>query len=131
MARDLDYIDRDNFPKNPGDRGYGHGDNVTLDLVKGDKSSVSYETSLSAGQFVNLDGEGGVYRPSVPDNSDDPLTYDAILAHDAENVGDDAGVHLRGDIRAVEEPVNGTNGPTDVRWDVIDAVDGDFIVALR
>lgn len=106
MARDLAYIDRDGMPKNPGDRLEGHGDSPTYELVEGSEGAVNYESSVSAGEFVNFDGEGGIYRPSTVDNADDPLEYDAIVQHDAE-LGDHIAVHQRGEVRAAEKPGHG------------------------
>lgn len=128
MARNLAYIDRDGLPKNPGDRLEGHGDSPTYEFKQG-TAAVSYDTSISAGQFVNFDGDGGIYRPSTVDNATDPLEYDAIVQHDAKE-GDDVAVHQRGEVRAAETPDNSqVSGPI---WPTTRTTpNGDPIVLIR
>lgn len=132
MARDLAYIDREGMPKNPGDRLEGHGDSPTYEFVEGSNGSVSYESSVSPGEFVNFDGEGGIYRPSTVDNADDPLAYDAIVQH-AAGLGDDVSVHQRGEVRAAESPGHGAAShpvwPTTRRADP--SGDDDPVVLIR
>ena len=101
-------LDRGEHPKNAGDRAYGHGDTVTLELVSAD---------VEAGDFVKLVGDGTV--DGEPADSE----YDAVAKHSAES-GDDLAVHLRGVVR-----VGGS--ATDSDWPVIDTVDGDDLVVLR
>ena len=119
-------IDRGENPKNPGDRGFGHGDQVTLEY----NESPGGPAELEAGYFVNFDGEGGVYRPE----DDVDLTYDGILKHDAED-GELVTVHVRGAIRSGEYPAHDADGPApelDAEWPVITALDDDdYLIALR
>lgn len=113
-------IDRGENPKNPGDRGFGHGDQITLDFhADGD----NLENEAESGYFVNFDGEGGVYRPVDPDDSDNPLEYHGVLKHDVED-GEKVTVHVRGAIRVAEDPGE--------EWPVITALDDDdYLIALR
>lgn len=126
MVYDLDAegnIDRGDNPKNPGDRGYGHGDQITFEFVEGDDGTVSYDSDVNAGLFVNFDGDGGVYRPSTIDNADDPLAYDGVVKHSA-SLGDDVTVHVRGAPRVAEDPTD--------EWPVLkDFGDGEYLIALR
>ena len=80
-------LDRGEHPKNAGDRAYGHGDTVTLELVDAD---------VEAGDFVELPGDGTV--------SGDGAGDDAVAKHGAE-VGDDLAVHLRGVVSGSDWPV--------------------------
>jgi len=99
-------LDRGEHPKNAGDRAYGHGDQVTLELVNAD---------VEAGDFVNLVGDGTV--------DVDDTEYDAVAKHSAES-GDDLAVHLRGVVRVGEDPTG--------EWPVVDDYDGDgWLIVLR
>lgn len=90
------------FPKNPGDRAYGHGDEVTLELTG----------SASAGDVVTLNGDGTV----TPGGGDE----DGVTMIGGDS-GDHVTVHLQGVVR-----VNG--GASSLP--VVDTVDGDDIVLL-
>ena len=105
-------LDRDEHPKNAGDRAYGHGDTVTLELAGDD--------DVEGGDFVDLVGDGTV---DADPNGDGSLEYEAVAKHGAE-VGDDLAVHLRGVVR-VGEDASGSD------WPVIDDVDGDDLIVLR
>lgn len=115
-------LDRGEHPKNAGDRAYGHGNEITLELVEGDTADP-YDSSVAKGLFVNLDGDGGVYRPTDGAGAaNDPLEYDAVLKHSAE-LGDEVTVHLRGAQRVAE---------TQDVWPVVEGYDnGDELIVLR
>ena len=122
-------IDRDDHPKNAGDRGFGHGDSITLELgdgsASGDTAAGGYVSSVSAGEFVDLNGEGGVYRASTVDDTDEPLQYEAVAKHDAD-VGDDLTVHLQGAVRVSEDPT------ADADHKILDSYsNGDYLVLLE
>lgn len=113
-------IDRGENPKNPGDRGFGHGDQITLefDVADPEDADLNEDGKLPAGYFVNFDGDGGVVRQDV-DN------MDAVLKHDAEP-GELVTVHVRGAIRVAEDPA------AETEWPVITALDDDdYLIALR
>lgn len=103
-------------PKNPGDRAYGHGDEITFELASAD-SDTNADGELPRGYFVDFNGDGTVTRlADMPTNGN----YDAVLKHTAAP-GDDVTCHLRGAVRVAE---------TGHGYDVIDTVDGDEIVQL-
>jgi len=113
-------IDRGENPKNPGDRGFGHGDQITLELVS---EGENLADEVDAGYFVNFDGEGGVYRPVDADDEETPLEYHAVLKNSAE-AGELVTVHVRGAVRTAEDPLE--------NWPVITALDDDdYLIALR
>ena len=119
-------IDRGDHPKNAGDRGYGHGDEITLELTAlDDAESAVTDGELPKGYFVDFDGQGGVERVGGADDTDDYAgtgAFEAVLKHSAE-VGDEVTVHLRGAQRVAEAQ--------DV-WPVLDTYDGgDELIALR
>ncbi len=91
-------------PKNPGDRGFGHGDTVTLEVGTQGYDSASYETDddgtyIPAGSWIRLEGDGTI-RIYDDDGSGGSGTtqFDGVIKH-KRYVGDDASVHLQGVVR--------------------------------
>lgn len=114
-------------PKNPGDRAYGHGDTVTLDIgAVPDSELVNGE--LPEGYFVDLDGTGGVTRPGDGTDTGDYAStgnFEAVLKYPVDPaVDDEAVVQLRGCVRAAESG----HGHDVVRADF---GDGSELIVLR
>jgi len=111
-------IDRGEHPKNPGDRAFGHGDQVTLELELEDSEDehLDEDGKLPAGYFVNFTGNGSVKRETSEPNSD------AVLKN-ATAEGELGTVHIRGAIRTAEDG--------DGEWPTIDEFDDGYLLALR
>lgn len=129
-SRDLSKgsIDREDHPKNPGERALGHGDSMTLELADGSASGGTaldgYVSSIAEGEFVDLNEQGGVYRPSTIDDTDEPLQHEAVAKHSAD-LGEEVAVHLQGVIRVREYP-------DDADHKVLDEYpNGDYLVLLE
>lgn len=75
-------------PKNPGDRAYGHGDQI----------SVEANAAVSKGQWAKLDGAGGIDPVVEVDPTDVPDDL-VVVKHSAET-GEGTTAHLRGVVRA-------------------------------
>ena len=112
--------------KNPGDRGYGFGNEVTLTL---DPNASIDGDQLDAGFWVELDGAGGVtaaFEDTDSDGNPDSYTHlqEGVLKHSAEP-GDEVTVHLSGVVRA-----DGVSA--DVECQQIDSYDdGTALVRIR
>lgn len=134
---------RGDHPKNAGDRAYGHGDEITLELtgsLSADDPGVA-DGKLEKGRFVQLDGNGGVSRivADANDTTGDFIydgEYDAVLKHGAE-IGDEVTVHLRGAQRVAEPQESPGDGTSDSRvdddvWPVVETYDNlDELIVLR
>ena len=91
-------------PKNPGDRKYHNGDEITLEATD----------AVSAGQWAKLGGDGTI---SPTDSSATDPDYDVIVKHDAES-GEKVAFHTGGVVLALN-----TGAGTKV-----DSVDGNPLV---
>jgi len=138
-------FDRGEHPKNAGDRAYGHGDEITMELSSvGTESATALNADgeLPAGYFVDFDGSGGVARPDQIASSadvaygagDESTTdgteagYHAVLKESAA-VGDKVTVAIRGAQRVAEEPA--TSSDPEV-WPTVDTYNnGDRLIILR
>ena len=100
--------DRGPHPKNPGDKAYDQGDEITLEA----------QTSFSGGDWAAFDGAGGVV---APDDAND-LPPEVIVGHDADS-GDPVKVHTGGVVLA-----NSENANTDATK--VDDVGGDPLYRL-
>ena len=96
----------ENIPKNAGDRGFGHGNTITLTLDGG---------SVAGGEWVTLNGDGTV----------SPGGEDGVAKHSRED-GEELAVHLAGVVRAVED---NAEADTTLVYDGYD--NGDVLVRLR
>ncbi len=118
-------------PKNPGDRGFGHGDTVTLTLQKGVDDNSVYSSDddgeyLPGGSWVRFNGDGTVSAAGDVDSDatdgSEEAKYDAVLKH-KRYVGQDGSIHLQGVVRVSD---NETEAEA-----VLDSYDdGDFLVHL-
>lgn len=114
--------DRGEHPKNAGDRGFGHGDQITVELsnIDADVSQTNADGELIRGHFVDFVGDGTVER--TDDGTGYTGSYEAVLKHSAAE-GDDVTIHNRGVVRVAE---SGHSFP------VIDSFNnGDELIVLR
>jgi hypothetical protein len=88
-------------PKNPGDRKYHNGDEITLEA----------NAALSAGQWATLDGDGTISDPASAADGQ------VVVKHDAES-GEKVAVHTGGVVLALNVGA-GTQ---------VDSVDGNPLV---
>lgn len=81
------------IPLNPGDRAYGHGDQVTFDFDGEEGDSVEKGDWVEFHETENM-------TVVLPDDTEP--SYDAVVKHAAE-AGEKVTVHLRGVVRAKPE----------------------------
>lgn len=98
--------DRGPHPKNPGDKKFDQGDEITLEA----------QTAFSGGDWADYDGAGGIVAPTT-DADSNVTSGDVIVEHDAES-GDEVKVHTGGIVLA--------NKPGQA--DVVEMVDGNPLV---
>lgn len=80
--------DRGPHPKNPGDRKYPNGDEITLEA----------NAAFAAGDWADYDGSGGLDAPQT--DADGTVTSgDVIVKHDAES-GEGVAAHTGGVVLA-------------------------------
>lgn len=116
-------------PKHPGERGFGHGNTVTLELADRGNEADSFEEDdggkyLPRGTWIRTNGDGTF---SAYDDYDggagEEAAFDGVLKH-TRYVGDEGSVHLQGVVRVYDN-----EDEADSVLDVFD--DGDALVLIN